>query len=134
MKEENKIKQSKKPEKPPYLDELVKSLSKNAKSFFVDSRLVNREIKEAGKPRGGCVCVDEKQLLIAEVSFKCHNCQATHWSKLFSKPYRIAALIAFASYGSSQFIDYAITDNRYPLVVEYEVLNAHIYSQRKVKQ
>lgn len=70
-----------------------------------------------------CSCGDKAEIG-ATVKFHCKTC-STHIEKFtIKKPLKAAGLAAILAYSGSQFIDYAITDNRYPLAVESEILNA----------
>lgn len=60
----------------------------------------------------------------ATVEFKCKTCENVIEKLTIKKPLKAAGLAAILAYGGSQFIDYAITDNRYPIAVEYAVLEA----------
>ena len=44
---------------------------------------------------------------------------------------KVAAIAAVLAYSGSQFVDYAITDNRYPLATEYELLEACVSSSKR---
>jgi|GEM_PF-703091 len=77
-----------------------------------------------------CSCED-KAIINATVKLHCQNCKAV--SKRFSikKPLRTAGIAVVFAYSGSQFIDYAITDNRYPLAEEYALLDACSSSHRR---
>lgn len=60
----------------------------------------------------------------AEVRFHCKKCSNDIEKFVIKKPFKVAGLTAILAYGGSQFVDYAITDNRYPLAVEIEVIEA----------
>ncbi|WP_420589075.1 hypothetical protein [Bacterioplanoides sp.] len=70
-----------------------------------------------------CSCGD-KANIEATVKFHCKTCSSLIEKFTVKKPLKAAGLAAILAYGGSQFIDYAITDNRYPLAVEAEILNA----------
>lgn len=70
-----------------------------------------------------CSCGDKAEIE-ATVKFHCKNCSTHIENFTIKKPLKAAGLAAILAYGGSQFIDYAITDNRYPLSVESEILNA----------
>jgi len=42
------------------------------------------------------------------------------------KPLKVAGITAILAYGGSNFVDYAMTNNRYPIATEFEILNACI--------
>ena len=70
-----------------------------------------------------CSCGDKAEIG-ATVKFHCETCSSLIETSTIKKPLKAAGLAAILAYGGSQFIDYAITDNRYPLAVESEILNA----------
>ena len=70
-----------------------------------------------------CSC-GEKAEIGATVKFHCKACANVIEKFTVKKPLKAAGLAAILAYGGSQFIDYAITDNRYQLDVEYAVLEA----------
>ncbi|OPX56544.1 hypothetical protein SAMN02745127_01815 [Oceanospirillum multiglobuliferum] len=70
-----------------------------------------------------CNCGDKAEIG-ATVDFQCKICENTIERFSIKKPLKAASLAAILAYGGSQFIDYAITDNRYPLAVESAVLEA----------
>lgn len=70
-----------------------------------------------------CSCGDEAEI-VATVEFQCKICESTIEKFSIKKPLKAVGLAAVIAYGGSQFIDYAISDNRYPLSVEYAVLEA----------
>ncbi len=77
-----------------------------------------------------CNCQD-KAKISTKVEFGCENCNKVIEKFTIKKPLRLAGLAAVIAYGGSQFIDYAITDNRYPMKVEYSLLDACISSEKK---
>jgi hypothetical protein len=70
-----------------------------------------------------CSCGDKAEIG-AIVNFHCKACESIIEKFTIKKPLKAAGLAAVLAYGGSQFIDYAISDNRYPLEVEYAVLEA----------
>lgn len=78
-----------------------------------------------------CSC-GEKAEISATVKFHCTVCANVIEKFSVKKPLKAAGLTAILAYGGSQFIDYAITDNRYPLDVEYAVLEACTSSYTKL--
>ncbi|MBK1874466.1 hypothetical protein FE848_14670 [Marinobacter sp. 1-3A] len=70
-----------------------------------------------------CSCGDKAEVG-ATVEFQCKTCESVIEKFTIKKPLKAAGIAAILAYGGSQFIDYAITDNRYPLDVEYSVLEA----------
>ncbi len=77
-----------------------------------------------------CSC-GEKAEIGATVKFHCKACANVIEKFTVKKPLKAAGLAAILAYGGSQFIDYAITDNRYPLDVEYAVLEACTSSHKQ---
>ncbi|GAA6133821.1 hypothetical protein NBRC116188_06100 [Oceaniserpentilla sp. 4NH20-0058] len=77
-----------------------------------------------------CNC-DENADINADIIFHCKNCSNEIERFQIKKPLKAAGIAAILAYGGSQFIDYAITDNRYPLDIEYEILNACSNSYRE---
>jgi len=70
-----------------------------------------------------CSCGDKAEVG-ATVEFQCKTCESIIEKFTIKKPLKAAGIAAILAYGGSQFIDYAITDNRYPLDVEYSILEA----------
>ncbi|WP_019601168.1 hypothetical protein [Teredinibacter turnerae] len=70
-----------------------------------------------------CSCGDKVEVG-ATVEFHCKTCNKVIEKFTIKSPLKAAGITAILAYGGSQFIDYAITDNRYPLDVEYSVLEA----------
>ncbi|RMA82704.1 hypothetical protein DFR27_0661 [Umboniibacter marinipuniceus] len=62
------------------------------------------------------------------VRIACIECSKVIKKFSIKKPLKTVGLSLAAIYGGSQLIDYAISDNRYPLEIEYAVSNACINS------
>jgi len=77
-----------------------------------------------------CNCEDKADVN-AEIRFHCKTCSNDIEKFEVKKPLKAAGIAALLAYGGSQFIDYAITDNRYPLIVEAEVIEACLSSYKK---
>ncbi len=77
-----------------------------------------------------CSC-GEKAEIGATVKFHCKTCASVIEKFTVKKPLKAAGVAAILAYGGSQFVDYAITDNRYPLDVEYAVLEACTSSHKQ---
>ena len=77
-----------------------------------------------------CKC-DDKAKLGATIEFHCQTCSNVTKEISIKKPLKVAAIAAILAYSGSQFADYAITDNRYPLETEYSLLEACISSYQK---
>ncbi|MFI3245491.1 MAG: hypothetical protein R3Y10_03225 [Ferrimonas sp.] len=67
----------------------------------------------------------------ATVKLYCKNCSTVVDKFSIKSPLKAIGLTALFAYGGSQFIDYAISDNRYPLPVEYAVLEACVSSYKE---
>lgn len=70
-----------------------------------------------------CNCGDKVEIG-AIVEFQCKTCESVIEKFTVKKPLKAAGIAAILAYGGSQFIDYAISDNRYPLGIEYAILEA----------
>jgi hypothetical protein len=77
-----------------------------------------------------CSCGDKAEVN-ATVKLHCKTCASVIEKFVVKKPLKAAGLAAILAYSSSSFIGYAITDNRYPLEVEYAVLEACTNSHKK---
>lgn len=77
-----------------------------------------------------CDCGKDSKLG-ATVQFHCQTCSTI--SKKFSvkNPLKAAAIATVLAFGGSQLIDKAVTDNRYSLSTEYELMNSCISSSTK---
>jgi len=67
-----------------------------------------------------CDC-GEKAEYVAALEIRCEKCL---WIKKIPITLKATVITALLAYGGSQFIDYGITDNRYPINIEYAVMNA----------
>ncbi len=117
---------------PPDLLDIIYSMRKKIKDSLKakkksptlhDSGEINPEIDHA--------CSKKERKYFLEIFLKCKACDKVLKKQTITNPYKIAALLVVVSYGASNFIDYAITDNRYPLSVEYEVMEACTSSYSK---
>ncbi|CAM3474402.1 hypothetical protein [Parendozoicomonas haliclonae] len=70
-----------------------------------------------------CKCGNEVELG-AEIQLHCQKCQQKFEKFDIKKPAKVALITAALAYGGSIFIDYAITDNRYPIKTEYALMKA----------
>lgn len=70
-----------------------------------------------------CSCGD-KEILKANLKVYCDTCSNVVYRKHYAKPFKAAAIGALVCYGSLNFFEYAVTDNRYPLKTEYAILEA----------
>lgn len=77
-----------------------------------------------------CSC-EENAEIEANISFDCKKCSKNVGSLHIEKPFKAAIVTAILAYGGSQFIDYAVTDNRYPTKIEYELIDSCLSSYSK---
>ena len=77
-----------------------------------------------------CSCGEEADIQCS-IRFSCKKCSTTIERFKIKKPLKAAAILAILGYGGSQFIDYAITDNRYPMDVEYQIMNSCVSTYKK---
>jgi len=77
-----------------------------------------------------CKC-EENQKLGATIEFHCQTCSNVTKEFSITKPFKVAAIATLLAYSGSQFVDYAITDNRYPLATEYDLLESCLSSYQK---
>ena len=78
-----------------------------------------------------CDCGDDAKLG-ATLKVYCKTCKNVIKKFSIKKPLKAAGITIFIAYGSSQSIDYALTDNRYPLQLEYNLLQACTNSEMKL--
>jgi len=78
-----------------------------------------------------CDCGDDAKLG-ATLKVYCKTCKNVIKKFSINKPLKAAGITIFIAYGSSQGINYAITDNRYPLKTEYNLLEACTKLDRKL--
>lgn len=76
-----------------------------------------------------CGCNDAE--IGATIKFHCTACANVIQRISIKKPFKAAGMGAIIAFASSQFIEYAVTDNRYPLDVEYAVIEACTSSDKK---
>ncbi len=77
-----------------------------------------------------CPCEAENKNHIVDVIVYCSSCSNQLFKKTIHSPYKVAAILAILAYGTSQFVEYVITDNRYPLNVEYDVIDACVSNNK----
>lgn len=109
---------------PPDLQEIISSIKEKLKNSFKARNHNNAKISDETLPAPSCSCTKDNKTYILELFIKCKTCKKVVKQKTITNPYKVAALLAIISYGVSQFIDYAITDNRYPLDIEYSVMDS----------
>jgi hypothetical protein len=111
----------------PDLEELILSITEKLKNSFKARNHNNTKINDetlAALPAPSCSCAKENTEYIIELIVKCNTCKKVVKQKTITNPYKVAALLTIISYGVTQFIDYAVTDNRYPLDIEYTVMDS----------
>jgi len=64
--------------------------------------------------------------MTADIEINCQECGNSVKKIKVKSPVKAAAIVAALTIGGSQFVEYAITDNRYPIATEFEILNACI--------
>lgn len=122
---------------PPDLQEIITSLKvKIKKSFKLKNiKIMNKKHEESSM--SSCSCDKKNKNYLVDIIIKCSLCEKILKQKRITNPYKVAALLVVISYGTSQFIDYAVTNNRYPLDVEYAVMDScsnsykRTYTQRE---
>ena len=77
-----------------------------------------------------CYCSEEPEIG-ATIKFHCKSCSSVVKKFTVKKPLKSAGIAAILACGGSLFLDYAISDNRYPLDVEFAVLEACASSHRQ---
>lgn len=82
------------------------------------------------KEQSQCSCGEEADIH-CDIKFSCKNCSEIVEKFSLEKPLKAAAIVAILGYGGSQFIDYAITDNRYPMDVEYQIIKSCVSNYDK---
>ncbi|ELA7017093.1 hypothetical protein RA809_004647 [Vibrio parahaemolyticus] len=78
-----------------------------------------------------CKCNDEDGNLKVKVTTYCSECSSVIEKFTIQKPLKALGLSLLAAYGGSNFIDYAISDNRYPLKVETEIFDSCLNSYER---
>ncbi len=119
-------------EGPPDLLDLISNLKTKLKNSFKAKRVnINNLTEEEDVLVAHCSCDSSNKFYIADVIVKCGSCTNIIYKKTITNPYKVAGIIVVLSYGVGQFVEYALTDNRYPLDVEYAVLEACTSSYKK---
>jgi len=72
-----------------------------------------------------CDC-DNKENFETTIEFTCKKCKENIDTIRIKSPLKTMGIAAILAYSGSQFIDYAVTDNRYPTKIEHAVLKACI--------
>lgn len=77
-----------------------------------------------------CNCGEDSRVG-ALVILSCKTCKQQFDKIEIRKPVKATAIAALLAFSGSQAISYAVTDNRYPLAVEHEVMEACVSSYDK---
>lgn len=120
-------------EGPPDLQELISGVKERIKSSFKSKNKKSSNLTGSNEtlPEQNHSCPKDKREYFIELFLKCAGCDKVIKYRKITNPYKVAALLVIISYGASQFIDYAVTDNRYPLDVEYAVMDSCTNSYEK---
>ncbi|MGR5149985.1 hypothetical protein ACQKP8_25995 [Photobacterium alginatilyticum] len=78
-----------------------------------------------------CKCNDEERNVKVKVTTYCSECSSIIEKFTIQKPLKALGLSLLVAYGGSNFIDYAISDNRYPLKVETEIFDSCLNSYER---
>jgi hypothetical protein len=119
MAEDNKEREG-----PPDLLEILNNLKNKVKSGFNSNN--DKRIDESHERLTSslCTCEGGTSQKIVEVKAYCSACSQELFKKTIRKPYQVAAIFAVVFYGASQFVENAIVDNRYPLDVEFALVES----------
>ena len=74
-------------------------------------------------------CNDKERNIKIKVVTYCSKCSSVMEKFTIQKLLKAIGLSLLVSYGGSDFIDYAISDNRYPLTVEIEIFKSQNYNK-----
>lgn|GEM_PF-2568545 len=124
-----------KKEGPPDIVELISSI----KNKIGDRIKSTKDSKVIGNVQerlavGSCSCEGDKRKDVVDIKAYCRECSHVFIRKTVTKPYKVAAILAILSYGASQIIEYVITDNRYPLKLEYALVESCINAYERPLQ
>jgi len=76
-----------------------------------------------------CKCSKEKKLSSADIIISCTGCSNNIWSGKVSRYSKVVTLIITLTFGAGYYTEYSLSEeSRYPLEMEYEILNACINS------
>ncbi len=78
-----------------------------------------------------CKCNDDNRDVNVKVTTYCCECSSIMDKFIVKKPLKALGVSLLIAYGGSNFIDYAISNNRYPLEVETEIFNSCLNSYQK---
>jgi len=77
-----------------------------------------------------CKCTKEKKLSSADIIISCTGCSNSIWSGKVSRYSKVITLVITLAFGTGYYAEYSLSEeNRYPLEIEYEILNACINSE-----
>ncbi|WMN64953.1 hypothetical protein [Vibrio parahaemolyticus] len=79
-----------------------------------------------------CSCKDEDREVKVKMTTYCGKCSEVIGKFAIKRPFKALGVTVLIAYGGSNFIDYAISDNRYPLGVESELLDACTSSSERL--
>ncbi|PSW24302.1 hypothetical protein C9J19_20280 [Photobacterium phosphoreum] len=82
-------------------------------------------------PESLCKCNDKERNVKIKVATYCGECSSVMEKFTIQRPLKAIGLSLLVAYGGSHFIDYAISDNRYPLSVETEIFDSCLNSYEK---
>jgi len=117
----------------PDLDEILSKIKEKFRSFKSSKVNVSQDAAP-GLLNASCSCENKNKNKIIDVIVSCGACSNQLIKKTITEPYKVAAILAVLAYGTSQFIEYVITDNRYPTKVEYEITRACVSSSQSALQ
>jgi len=108
------------------LQEIISTIKGKIKSSFKPKNIKPSNLESSNEilPEQFHLCSNDNRNYFIELFVKCGACNKIIKQNKITAPYKVAALLVVISYGTSQFIDYAVTDNRYPLDVEYAVMDS----------
>lgn len=113
----------------PDLDEILSKLKEKFRSFKSKKAKVSQDA-DPGLLDASCSCNNENKNKIVDVIVSCGACSNQIAKKTITEPFKVAAILTVLAYGTSQFVEYVITDNRYPTKVEYEVTRSCLSSSQ----
>lgn len=76
-------------------------------------------------------CECDNGVTLATIKLYCKTCNSTLEKIAIKKPLKTAGIAALIAFSTSHVISYAVTDNRYPLAVKYEILDSCISSSQQ---
>jgi hypothetical protein len=115
----------------PDLDEIISKIKEIFRSVKSRIAKVSKDA-DPGLLELSCSCDNdsENKNKIVDVIVYCEACSTQIAKKTITEPFKVAAILAVLAYGTSQFVEYVITDNRYPTRVEFEITRACVSSSQ----